>query len=76
MIGRLITFRRHSGPIATTREVFAPLPPRKEAAPCCQAHALPDGRPIIGYCGPNCIRRPEVWRAILDQTASLPVRAP
>ena len=29
----------------------------KEPAPCCVARALPDGRPVIGFCGPDCIRR-------------------
>ena len=31
----------------------------KEAAKCCQAKALDDGRPVIGYCGPDCERRPK-----------------
>lgn len=30
----------------------------KDEAECCKAHALPDGRPVIGYCGPDCERRP------------------
>lgn len=37
-----------------------PPPPRdpKRVAPCCVAATLEDGRPPIGYCGPNCQRRP------------------
>lgn len=30
----------------------------KDEAECCKAHALPDGRPVIGYCSPDCERRP------------------
>lgn len=30
----------------------------KEEARCCKEHALPDGRPVIGFCGPDCERRP------------------
>lgn len=30
----------------------------KEDAPCCQAAALEDGGLPIGYCGPDCVRRP------------------
>lgn len=37
----------------------------KEAAPCCLARALPDGRPVIGYCGPDCVRRPAAAGATL-----------
>lgn len=44
------------------REVFPPLPPRKQDAACCIAKALPDGRLPIGWCGKSCIRRPAVWR--------------
>lgn len=32
--------------------------PRKEQAPCCLAHLDDLGRPVIGFCGPDCIRRP------------------
>ncbi|HVM53776.1 MAG TPA: hypothetical protein VM262_11310 [Acidimicrobiales bacterium] len=32
----------------------------KEEAPCCRARALPDGRPVIGFCSPECVRRPGV----------------
>lgn len=34
------------------------LPPSKDDAPCCLARALPDGRPPIGFCSPECVRRP------------------
>lgn len=36
-----------------------PAAPRltKEQAECCQAARLPDGRPPIGFCGPDCVRR-------------------
>lgn len=37
-----------------------PRPLSKDDAPCCVARRLPDGRPVIGYCSPECIRRPEV----------------
>lgn len=30
----------------------------KDTAPCCAARALPDGRLSIGFCSPNCLRRP------------------
>ena len=30
----------------------------KEAAECCRSKALDDGRPVIGFCGPDCERRP------------------
>lgn len=32
---------------------------RKEDAPCCEAKRDPDGRPVLGFCGPDCIRRAE-----------------
>lgn len=32
--------------------------PRKEQAKCCLAKRLPDGRPVIGFCSPECERRP------------------
>lgn len=32
---------------------------RKEDAACCIARALPDGRLPIGYCSPQCVRRPK-----------------
>lgn len=32
--------------------------PTKDTAPCCLAKRLPDGRPVIGFCGPECRRRP------------------
>lgn len=35
-----------------------PIRKDKDEAECCKAHALPDGRPVIGYCGPDCERRP------------------
>lgn len=31
---------------------------RKEAAPCCVAQRDEHGRLPIGFCGPDCIRRP------------------
>ncbi len=30
----------------------------KDDAPCCLARRLPDGRPVIGFCSPECVRRP------------------
>jgi hypothetical protein len=33
---------------------------RKEEAPCCRARALPDGRPVIGWCSEVCVRRPRL----------------
>ncbi len=35
-----------------------PTWPRKEMAACCLARRLPDGRPVIGFCSPECERRP------------------
>lgn len=37
---------------------ISPGLPIKETAPCCLAKRLPDGRPVIGFCGPECVRRP------------------
>lgn len=34
------------------------VPPRKEDAPCCVAKRDVLGRLPIGYCGPDCVRRP------------------
>jgi len=31
----------------------------KDDVECCKAKALPDGRPVIGFCGPDCERRPK-----------------
>lgn len=39
-------------------------PPRKNNAECCRAKIDSDGRLPIGFCGPNCLRRPEVWRRV------------
>ena len=58
------SFRRRPGPLSRGREIIEPPPPRKEDAECCQAKTLEDGRPVIGYCGPDCIRRPEIWERI------------
>jgi hypothetical protein len=33
---------------------------RKDIAPCCNAKRDSLGRLPIGYCGPECERRPEV----------------
>jgi len=30
----------------------------KDDATCCRKRALADGRPVIGFCSPECIRRP------------------
>lgn len=38
-----------------------PIPPKKEKAPCCRARRDAVGRPPIGFCSPECIRRPENW---------------
>ena len=64
----LLRWAREPEPLPSLPEVLAritaspgvvvPWPPSKEEASCCQAHALPDGRPVIGYCGPDCERRP------------------
>lgn len=40
------------------RTIPADLPPRKEQAACCQARLDALGRPPIGFCGPECERRP------------------
>lgn len=57
-VGRLIRWRQHQ------RDVAVPIPPRKEDAPCCQARLDELGRPPLGFCSPDCIRRPAVWRAL------------
>lgn len=41
--------------------VAAKVPPRKEQAACCVAERDKLGRLPIGYCGPDCLRRPDVW---------------
>lgn len=43
------------------------IPPRKEDAECCEAKRLPDGRPVLGFCSPECIRRPDNWKRISAQ---------
>lgn len=40
------------------------LPPRKEDAPCCMSKVDAIGRPPLGFCSPECIRRPKVWAAM------------
>lgn len=40
-------------------------PPSKEHAPCCLALRLPDGRPVLGFCSPECVRRPGNWRLVV-----------
>jgi hypothetical protein len=37
------------------------IPPRKENAPCCVATRDDLGRYCVGFCGPTCVRRPQVW---------------
>jgi hypothetical protein len=51
--------------VAEMERKAAPPAPRhvrtaltKETAACCLAKRLPDGRPVIGPCGPECERRP------------------
>lgn len=34
----------------------------KDDAPCCQARRDDLGRPPIGYCSPDCVRRPVAHR--------------
>lgn len=42
------------------------LPPTKENAPCCVSRRDSEGRLPIGFCGPNCLRRPRRWAALLE----------
>lgn len=51
-------------------EVDALHPPIKEAAPCCRRVWLKAGRPPIGFCGPHCIRRPQVWQSMQRRKAA------
>ena len=39
-------------------------PPTKENAPCCRARRDHRGRLPVGFCSPECIRRPKNWEAI------------
>jgi hypothetical protein len=52
-------------------EVASAIPPRKEDAACCEAKRLPDGRPVLGFCSPECIRRPGNW-ALLQRGEKIP----
>lgn len=52
--GRFVNYRRRAA-LAVANPFGGP--PRKEHAACCLAKRLPDGRPVIGLCGPDCIRR-------------------
>lgn len=47
------------------------IPPRKEEAPCCMARRDSLGRPPLGFCSPQCLRRPSVWAAFLEQGGEL-----
>lgn len=49
---------------------------RKEDAPCCRARALPDGRPVIGFCSPTCVRRPHRSVHVADVLELFPVEQP
>lgn len=42
-----------------------PWPPRKEQAACCMALVDDLGRPPLGFCSPECIRRPGNWALVL-----------
>lgn len=45
-------------------------PPRKEHARCCAAKRDDNARLPIGFCSPDCVRRPDVWRGLLASGAA------
>ncbi len=54
---------RSDWPVTTVKgwagaEYPVQIPPTKESAPCCVAHRDALGRLPLGYCGPDCVRRP------------------
>lgn len=51
---------------ASRRRPDAVWPPRKEHAACCETKRLPDGRPVLGFCSPECMRRPGNWALVLE----------
>lgn len=54
--------RARSGrPRRNLRASIPKAPPRKEQAPCCQQRRDHLGRLPVGFCSPDCIRRPDVW---------------
>jgi hypothetical protein len=46
--------------LARLEAVMAAMTPplTKDEAPCCRAALDEQGRPPIGFCGPDCVRRP------------------
>lgn len=48
------------------RPEATPWPPRKEQARCCMALVDEHGRPPLGFCSPECIRRPGNWGSEFD----------